>query len=187
MKEKKKKKKSVNLLCSEGKILQISPPSLQCPSYAVVLSKLGGECNLLSWFLGYYVSVRISVQEGTLIDTSRAQKERNEGKIGTRMSALEQYLLWNFLRIILHAGSSDSSAGKESACNAGDPGSIPGSGRSPGEGTGYPLQYSGASPVAQLVNDSWHGEAGGKEMVLHQSNENNSRNSQNLLLQNSEK
>ena len=37
------------------------------------------------------------------------------------------------------AGGSD---GKESACNAGDPGSIPGSGRSPGEGNGYPLQYS---------------------------------------------
>ena len=35
-----------------------------------------------------------------------------------------------------------SSAGKESACNAGDPGTIPGSERSPGEGTGYPLQYS---------------------------------------------
>ena len=32
--------------------------------------------------------------------------------------------------------------GKESACNAGDPGSIPGSGRSPGEGSGYPLQHS---------------------------------------------
>ena len=36
-------------------------------------------------------------------------------------------------------GGSDS---KESACNAGDPGSIPGSGRSPGEGNDYPLQYS---------------------------------------------
>ena len=34
-------------------------------------------------------------------------------------------------------------AGKESACNAGDPGSIPGLGRYPGEGKGYPLQYSG--------------------------------------------
>ena len=34
------------------------------------------------------------------------------------------------------------SEGKESACNAGDPGSIPGSGRSPGEGNGLPLQYS---------------------------------------------
>ena len=43
------------------------------------------------------------------------------------------------------------SAGKESACNAGDPSSIPGVGRSPGEGIGYPLQYSWASLVAQLV------------------------------------
>ena len=39
---------------------------------------------------------------------------------------------------------SDSSDGKESTCNAGDPGSIPGSGRSAGEGIGYPLQYSWA-------------------------------------------
>ena len=45
-------------------------------------------------------------------------------------------------------GNSD---GKEFACNAGDPGSIPGLGRSPGEGIGYPLQYSWASLVAQLV------------------------------------
>ena len=36
-------------------------------------------------------------------------------------------------------GGSD---GEESACNAGDPGLVPGSGRSPGEGNGYPLQYS---------------------------------------------
>ena len=36
-----------------------------------------------------------------------------------------------------------SSVGKESTCNAGDPSSIPGSGRSTGEGIGYPLQYSG--------------------------------------------
>ena len=37
----------------------------------------------------------------------------------------------------------DSSVGKESACNAGDPSSIPGLGRSTGEGISYPLQYSG--------------------------------------------
>ena len=47
----------------------------------------------------------------------------------------------------------DSSVSKESACNAGDPGSIPGSGRSPGEGIGYPLQCSWASFVAQLVKN----------------------------------
>ena len=46
-----------------------------------------------------------------------------------------------------------SSAGKESASNAGDPGSIPGSGSSPGEGTGYPLQCSWASLVAQMVKN----------------------------------
>jgi len=40
-------------------------------------------------------------------------------------------------------GSPDSSAGKESTGNVGDLGSIPGLGRSPGEGNGYPLQYSG--------------------------------------------
>ena len=40
-------------------------------------------------------------------------------------------------------GFPDSSAGKESACNAGDLGLIPGLGRFPGEGKGYPLQYSG--------------------------------------------
>ena len=45
----------------------------------------------------------------------------------------------------------DSSIGKESACNAGDPGLIPGPGRSTGEGIGYPLQDSWASLVAQLV------------------------------------
>ena len=40
-------------------------------------------------------------------------------------------------------GFPDSSVGKESTCKAGDPGSIPVSGRSTGEGIGYPLQYSG--------------------------------------------
>ena len=46
-----------------------------------------------------------------------------------------------------------SSVSKESACNAGDPRSIHGSGRSAGEGIGYPLQYSWASLVAQLVKN----------------------------------
>ena len=50
-------------------------------------------------------------------------------------------------------GFPDSSVGKESTWNEGDPGSIPGSGRSPGEGKGYPLQYSWASLVAQLVKN----------------------------------
>ena len=74
----------------------------------------------------------------------------------------------------------DSSVGKESTCNAGDPGSIPGLGRSPGEGIGYPLQYSWASLVAQLVKnppamwETWLGSLGWeysleKEKVTHSS------------------
>ena len=50
-------------------------------------------------------------------------------------------------------GSPDSSVGKESTCNAGDPSSISGSGRFAGEGIGYPLQYSWTSLVAQLVKN----------------------------------
>ena len=50
-------------------------------------------------------------------------------------------------------GFPHSSVGKESTCNAGDPGLIPGLERSAGEGIGYPLQYSWASLVAQLVKN----------------------------------
>ena len=50
-------------------------------------------------------------------------------------------------------GFPPSSVGKESACNAGDPGSIPGSRRSVAEGAGYPLQYSWAFLMAQLVKN----------------------------------
>ena len=54
------------------------------------------------------------------------------------------YLFWGF------SGGSD---GKESACNAGDPGSIPGSGRSSGERIGHPLQDSWAFLVTQMVKN----------------------------------
>ena len=50
-------------------------------------------------------------------------------------------------------GFPGGSVDKESACNAGDSGLIPGSGRSPGEGIGYPLQYSWASLMAQRVKN----------------------------------
>ena len=55
------------------------------------------------------------------------------------------YLFW---------GSPHSSAGKESACNAGDLDLIPELGRSPGEGKGYPLQYSGLeNPMDYIVHE----------------------------------
>ena len=50
-------------------------------------------------------------------------------------------------------GFPDSSVGKESACNAGDPSLTPGLGGFSGEGIDYPLQYSWASLVAQLVKN----------------------------------
>ena len=64
------------------------------------------------------------------------------------------YCWYNYLRQPwIFTGFPDSLVGKESACSAGDLGSIPGSGRSPGEGIGYPLQYSWASLMAQLVRN----------------------------------
>ena len=60
----------------------------------------------------------------------------------------------------------DITVGKEFTCNAGDPGSIPGLGRTADEGIGYPLQYSWASLVAQLVKnlsamwETWVGSLG---------------------------
>ena len=53
----------------------------------------------------------------------------------------------------VYLGFHDGLVGKESICNAGDPSSIPGSGRSPGEGIGYPLLCTWASLVAQLVKN----------------------------------
>ena len=62
---------------------------------------------------------------------------------------LQQLLQYGNLSLTLNIP--DSSVGKESACNAGDPGLIPGLGGSPGEGIAYTLQCSWASLVAQLV------------------------------------
>ena len=60
-----------------------------------------------------------------------------------------KYLLASFFPL----GFPDISVGKESVYNAGDPSSIPGSGRSAGEGIGYPPQYSWVSLMAQLVKN----------------------------------
>ena len=63
------------------------------------------------------------------------------------------YITLNTLNTKHTLGFPDSSVGKESTCNAGDPSPIPGWGRSAGEGIGYPLQYSWTSLVAQLVKN----------------------------------
>ena len=66
--------------------------------------------------------------------TFRSGKEERETEAATWSLKLNKGLF-----IMGFHGGSDS---KESACNSGDPGSIPGLGRSPGEVNGYPLQYS---------------------------------------------
>ena len=60
---------------------------------------------------------------------------------------------FRFTSLGLEVGFPGGSAGKESTCNAGEPGLIPGSERSPGEGIGYPLQYPWAFLVAQMVKN----------------------------------
>ena len=61
---------------------------------------------------------------------------------------------WTELHAYVHKrGFPDSSVSQESTCNAGDSSSIPGLGRSAGEGIGYPLQYSWAAIVTQLVKN----------------------------------
>ena len=62
------------------------------------------------------------------------------------------------IKMYKKSGSPDGSVGKESTCHAGDPGWISGSGRSPGEGKGYPLQYSGLENSMDCimgVSNSW--------------------------------
>ena len=72
-----------------------------------------------------------------------------------RFTSLFLKIALNIFEDSYHAsgGFPGSSAGKESACNAGNPGLIPGSGISAGEGMGYPVEYSWVSLVAQLVKN----------------------------------
>ena len=74
--------------------------------------------------------------------------KKNGDEAGSRESVLTLGKMSSVLAIPCNLpthtkGFPDSSAGKESACNVGDPHSIPGLRRSPGEGSSYPLQYSG--------------------------------------------
>ena len=66
-----------------------------------------------------------------------AKKPHKKQVFELSMDFIFLYFLWGV------KGFPGSSDGKESTCNVGDLGSIPGLGRSPGEGNGYPLQYSG--------------------------------------------
>ena len=64
-----------------------------------------------------------------------------------------RYSIFDFRKYAYNKCFPDSLVGKESTCNAGNPSSIPGLGRCPGERLGYQLQYFGTSLVAQLVKN----------------------------------
>ena len=110
----------------------ISVQLLSCVRLFVTPWTAGCQASLsltiISWSLPKFISIASVMPSNHLILYYRPSK----------------FLEWDF---------SDSPIGKESAFSAGDPGSIPGSGRPNGEGIGYPLQYSWASFVAQLVKN----------------------------------
>ena len=83
------------------------------------------------------------------------------GKTGLNFSSTDSTVtLCIFLNLSELWGFCHSSVGKVSACNVGDPGLISGSGRSTGEGIGYPLQYSG-------LENSRHYTVTGSQRVKH--------------------
>ena len=74
----------------------------------------------------------------------------------------------DILQQLSHQGSPNSSVGKESACNTGDPGLIPGSGRHPGEGIGYSFQNSGLeNPMDCIVHGVTKSQARPRHFHFH--------------------
>ena len=87
------------------------------------------------------------IQDGALFPLSIPSKERETlVLISPTLTDHNPFLFASYLKV-------HSSVGKELACNSGDPSLIPGLERYTGEGIGYPLQYSWASLVAQLVKN----------------------------------
>ena len=86
------------------------------------------------------VSKEATCNAGDLCSVPRSGSHWGKDRLPTPVAySWATIILW----LLLFLGFPSGSDGKESACNAGDLGSIPGLGRSPGERNGYPLQYSG--------------------------------------------
>ena len=102
--------------------------------------------SLRTWTVARQVLLFMRLLQAGILEwvAKHSFRESSQLKDRTQVSLISGRFIWSFL---------DSSVGKESACNAGDPGSIPGPGRSTGEEIGCPLQYSWASLVAQLVKN----------------------------------
>ena len=94
------------------------------------------KLSLSSW-LAWVLAVCICIMK------NRAKSPKSEGSLCIFSEIVGWGNTWYCCVTSCPTGFPDSSVGKESACNAGDLGLIPGLGRSPGEGKGYPRQYSG--------------------------------------------
>ena len=101
--------------------------------------------------LSYPPACGILVSQPRIKPTSPALEGR---VLTTGPPGILSFAFFEVLEIFSHWASPDGSVGKDSACNAGEPSSIPGSQRSPGEGIGYPLQYSWASPCGSACKES---------------------------------
>ena len=102
-------------------------------------------------FLNLKKETNMQVLETQNVPNKMNPNRPTERHIIIKMIQVKQRILKT--AIAKQRGFPDCSVGKESACNPGDHSSIPGSGRSTGEGIGYPLQYSWASLVTQLVKN----------------------------------
>ena len=91
----------------------------------------------VSLFAHFLLSELFSVTHSQKLYHIKCSREKS---VVAFLSYNSNSILWQYLRL---KGFPCGSAGNESTCNAGELGSIPGLGRSPGEGKGYPLQYSG--------------------------------------------
>ena len=88
----------------------------------------------------------IPCQRTKILHVTRHDQKQTNKKIRKKKNVHVKWMNYTAHKLDLNKainGFPGSSAGKESSCNAGDPGSIPGLRRSPGEGNGCPLQYSG--------------------------------------------
>ena len=119
--------------------------------FEIIILYYPGRCNIITRILR---EIEGWSQSRWCNNGSKGQREIEE-----RSSKMLCFWCWrkgaiiagSFPKLGLPLWFPDSSVGKESVCTAGDLGSSPGSGRSAGEGIGYPLHFSWASHVAQLV------------------------------------
>ena len=117
--------------------------------------------TLFTHFLFYYLcsGYCLSPDWPWLLVSEKEMRKQNKSPLFPRRTWKELPALWCWnpsicVCVYTYMGFPGGSVGKESACNVEDLGSIPGLGRSPGEGKGYPLQYSGLeNPMDYIVHE----------------------------------